>query len=644
MKHLKGELEMKKSRKFVTKSFGTAMLLTALTATTAFGGSWSLENGAWRYRTDSGQTGSGWINDNGTYYYTDSNGFMQTGWYQDNAQGGFWYYLMPEQGAPQGAMKTGWLQNNGKWYFLDTRAGGPQGSMLTGWQWIDGYCYYLDPAQGGAMASSCTTPDGYLVNASGAWVDENGNPHYEAGKGISSVSSSAASTSGETVSFGGGSSSGGGSSHSSNTVYDDDEWENYSDSSVSRSANDFTTGNYGMMDSDEKAEVKSAIEDFKDTYITDDMNDFEKEIMIIKWLVANCSYESTDDWSNSTAYSCIINGEAQCAGYADAFLQTAKACGLEARYVYNTTHAWNLVKIEGDWYHVDVTWEDPIGSNSYGFSKLRNKYINLEDSQVKGIRSHNTWSPSTIKANGTDYGPSVVAQYLKDGTIDTSKGESFVDQMNDFFDKVANEDGSNMITYTSVNETSEKICSYLEKGLAEKNESFSFVIRYPSKYSAQTTGNYSKLVDINNEIEDAVNNKINSKYSNVLKNPLKISLYLKVDADARYYAHETGKFYYQDGQGKMVDYTIRFVDTKGNEVGTQTGKGEKGKSISLVFPEGYSWISNSSANYKVHKGEAHYSGTTFRITGTEPVEMDVRLRVKKTQTTVNTASPSEARY
>ena len=460
-----------------------------------------------------------------------------------------------------------------------------------------------------------------------------------------------------TVSFGGGSGSGcgsgsgggsgssssGSSSHFVSLVYDD-AWEDYSDSSVSHSANDFTTGNYGMMSADEKEEVESAIEDFKDAYITDDMSDFEKEIMIIRWLVDGCTYEKGENWSNSTAFSCIVNGEAQCAGYADAFLQTAKACGLEARYVYNSSHAWNLVKIEGDWYHVDVTWEDPIGSNSYGFSSLRNKYINLEDNQIKGYSSHHTWSPSTIKADGTDYGPAVVAQYLKDGTIDTSKGESFKDQMDDFFESAANEDGSNMIAYTNISETAAKICSYLEQELDERNYSFSFVVRYPSKYTAQVTGNYSKLADINNEIEEAVNTAINSKYDSILKNPIKISLLLKRDADVNFYAQENGAIYYKEGQGKPVSYTIHFIDTDGNKIGTQTGTGEKGMSIQLEFPEGYSWISNSKANYKVNSGKATYGGESIYITGTGTLDMNVRLRVVKPNKNTEKASPSEALY
>ncbi|MCD7908251.1 MAG: hypothetical protein LUH04_11330, partial [Clostridium sp.] len=277
--------------------------------------------------------------------------------FQDPADNGRWYYLNPQQGGPQGALKTGWLQDNGRWYFLDTRIGGPRGSMMSGWQWIDGKCYYLDPAQGGAMAADCTTPDGCRVDASGAWVDANGTPYYEEGKGISStvaVDITAQGGAGSAVSAGGGAAggSGGGSGSGGINTQEDSAWSNYSDDSVGHSANDFENGNYGMMDSDEREEMEDAIESFKSTYLTAGMSDFEKEIMIIKWLVQNCSYEKGENWSNSTGYSCIVKGKAQCSGYADAFLQTAKACGLEARYIYNNYHAWNLVKLDNDWYHV----------------------------------------------------------------------------------------------------------------------------------------------------------------------------------------------------------------------------------------------------------------------------------------------------
>ena len=617
------------------KYLAAAALLSSVMSSTALAGYWTQGGTGWLYVHDDGRTSqSEWIQDGGRYYRINESGLMHTGWYQDLADGGRWYYLDPNQGGPQGAMMTGWVMDSGRWYFLDTRIGGPQGAMMTGWQWIDGKCYYLDPAQGGALVVSGTTPDGYTVDANGAWVDGNGNPVYEAGKGIPSIAGqSTAGTAADGVSFGGGSSSGGsgsGGSSGSNSVsytYSDSEWDDYSDASIKYAVNDFENGNFSKMDSDQWAETEAAIEDFKDEYITDDMSDFEKEIMIIKWLVENCEYEKGESWENSTAYSCIVKGEAQCAGYADAFLQTAKACGLEVRYVYNQSHAWNLVELDGDWYHVDVTWEDPIGSNDYGFDKLRNKYINLEDSQIKGVNYHHDWQPDSISADGTDYGPEVVAQYLESGEIDTSLGESFEDTMDDFFDSVSNADGSNMFEYDGVNNTADAIIEYLAGRLDEKADNYSFVVRYPESYNATKTGNYSKLVDLNNEIEERVNQKINRDYEDVLRSDVKISLLLKVDADSCYYAHENGAIYYKEGQGRKIPYTVHFIDKEtGEEVGTQSGTGEKRQSIRLEFPEGYSWISNAKDNYEVNDGKASYGGTTINILGNDELDMDVKLR------------------
>ena len=256
----------------------TALILSALTAGQALAGAWVSDGTNWRYVKDDGSYSmASWIEDKGNYYMTDANGLMLTGWYQDMADGGRWYYLDPAEGALKGSMKTGWLFDSGKWYFLDTRTGGPRGGMLTGWQWIDGKCYYLDPADGGAMAVSKTTPDGYRVDESGAWVDESGNQYFEAGKGISST---------QTVDITGGTAGPGGSSGGSSTSGKGSSESR--DNSVSYAANDFKQGNYSKMSADERADVADAIADFKAEYITDGMSDFEKEIKIIEWLVENC--------------------------------------------------------------------------------------------------------------------------------------------------------------------------------------------------------------------------------------------------------------------------------------------------------------------------------------------------------------------
>ena len=50
--------------------------------------------------------------------------------------------------------------------------------------------------------------------------------------------------------------------------------------------------------------------------------------------------------------------KAVCAGYAKAFQLLLNALGIECTYVTSDTHAWNLVRLEGDYYHIDATWDD----------------------------------------------------------------------------------------------------------------------------------------------------------------------------------------------------------------------------------------------------------------------------------------------
>jgi hypothetical protein len=119
-----------------------------------------------------------------------------------------WYYF-----DENGYMATGWQMINGKWYFLNPVSDGTKGKMLTGWQWIDGRCYYMsDQSENnhpeGAMYTNERTPDGYSVDASGAWTDEIGMKQYVPGKGIQTVVAKKATS---TTKFFCGSSGGGGS-------------------------------------------------------------------------------------------------------------------------------------------------------------------------------------------------------------------------------------------------------------------------------------------------------------------------------------------------------------------------------------------------------------------------------------------------
>ena len=187
---------------------------------------------------------------------------------------------------------------------------------------------------------------------------------------------------------------------------------------------------YLAEDESGNAEVISAVNYFINAHITPNMTDLEKEIQIIKYLVANVTYDVEELASDShlindsyKAYGALVNRKAVCSGYAKAFDLMAKMCGLSTTVVtgeainsssQNGPHAWNQINLDGEWYNVDVTFEDPITNIELGFNQLLNNYINRTDAE---------FATNHIRVNGhnctaTKYGKDVVAYYLNTGVVD----------------------------------------------------------------------------------------------------------------------------------------------------------------------------------------------------------------------------------
>ena len=187
---------------------------------------------------------------------------------------------------------------------------------------------------------------------------------------------------------------------------------------------------YLADDETKDKEIIEVIEYFNDNFINENMSDFEKEIQIIKFLVETVEYDNEIDEEETfyiddsyKAYGALINHKAVCSGYAKAFDILAKSCGLSSTVVTgeatNTNnesgpHAWNQIYLDGEWYNVDVTWEDPITNMKLGFNQLLNNYINCTDFEFE--KNHFRETGNTCTA--TKYGKNVVSYYLNTGVVD----------------------------------------------------------------------------------------------------------------------------------------------------------------------------------------------------------------------------------
>lgn len=121
---------------------------------------------------------------------------------------------------------------------------------------------------------------------------------------------------------------------------------------------------------------------------SDGLSDLEKVYRIHNYLVNNTYYaiESTDP-NIYTAYGALIEGKAVCSGYSKAFQILSHRAGVPSIYVSGIafngesmeSHAWNKVMVDGDWYNIDVTWDDPVSTRPI----LRYDYFLKSDRELK---------------------------------------------------------------------------------------------------------------------------------------------------------------------------------------------------------------------------------------------------------------------
>lgn len=153
---------------------------------------------------------------------------------------------------------------------------------------------------------------------------------------------------------------------------------------------------------------------------------FELEQYAHDYIIDNCEYDY--DSANSktvkdnagNAYGVLIDGKAVCEGYSRAFQLLCKKLGLECVNIFGTSddenHMWNCIKIEDEWYQIDVTWDDAEDEQKkiaqYMFFNLDDEkmykdhqagdlYENISDKEFKNLTTNcNIFVP---KCSATEY-------------------------------------------------------------------------------------------------------------------------------------------------------------------------------------------------------------------------------------------------
>lgn len=175
------------------------------------------------------------------------------------------------------------------------------------------------------------------------------------------------------------------------------------------------TGDVSLLSERELA-VLNACDDIINSVIKDGMREYEKELAIHDVLIERAEYDPAaishiqpdeEDPDNDNPYGLLIHGKGICLGYSSAFQLLMDMLDIECVTVFgysgseNDDHAWNMVCLDGEWYCVDVTWDDPISSTPVS-DEAAHRYFNVTSDFMR--RTDHKWDESdTPEATGVLY-------------------------------------------------------------------------------------------------------------------------------------------------------------------------------------------------------------------------------------------------
>lgn len=178
-----------------------------------------------------------------------------------------------------------------------------------------------------------------------------------------------------------------------------------------------------------------------------DMDDYEKLKYFHDYLVLNCETDPEDEYAD-TIYGALVRKKALCEGYTKAFSYLCNLAGIENVIVTGKTnvhHMWNMVKLGGNWYHVDVTWDKPDDELHKEYPDvILYQYFMVTDSVIKNNHTIVDYPAEPPKAYGTEEN-----YFVREGADVTKDGELLIAAENAIMDAVKNRKTSAMVKFST---------------------------------------------------------------------------------------------------------------------------------------------------------------------------------------------------
>ena len=151
--------------------------------------------------------------------------------------------------------------------------------------------------------------------------------------------------------------------------------------------------------------------------------DLEKVFYVHEWLVQNIAYDrehlSDNVQDDHNLRGALLDGTAVCDGYAKTYALTLRKLGITGVLVTSKDigHAWNMVELDGNWYQVDCTWDDPVdGSDQLGYCMHKHLLCTTEEMNT----NHNDDGDDSVAFDLENLGTQNIVNLATDDTYENT--------------------------------------------------------------------------------------------------------------------------------------------------------------------------------------------------------------------------------
>lgn len=224
------------------------------------------------------------------------------------------------------------------------------------------------------------------------------------------------------------------------------------------------------------------------------MTETEKIRTVHNWIVCNTTYNDKyyDRGDSFNHVSNLLNNKTGvCQGYSVTFYIFMKQMGIPCTLVMgktdNVSHAWNAVKLDGNWYYIDVTWDDPVvnGTSNYpGGDNISYEHLLCTYNHISKTHTEDNYIGTTPLPNGIsdDYNDLMYRMSGFTNVTRVNSSEELADRLKGFMNK----SGKYAIILENENITMNDGVDAVKNYLKNLNRGYSVSISYSTNLLAVT--------------------------------------------------------------------------------------------------------------------------------------------------------------